>query len=128
MQRLILALMAAVCVATAAGAADAAPAPAVAADAAPPLVFGVDHPGDAALLDAQFFIGSHGYCWYDSAWRGPGFYWCGSQWRRGVGWGGPAGWRGWASGPRFWRGGVWIGPRNYRNRDWRGWNRGGRPR
>jgi hypothetical protein len=30
----------------------------------------------------------------DSAWRGPGFYWCGYAWRRGYGWGGGYGWRG----------------------------------
>jgi hypothetical protein len=25
------------------------------------------------------------YCWYDSAWSGPGWYWCGYAWRRGFG-------------------------------------------
>jgi len=39
------------------------------------------------------------YCWYDSAWRGPGWYVCGSEWRRGFGWGGHFGWRGWYSRP-----------------------------
>ena len=28
------------------------------------------------------------YCWYDDGWRGPGWYWCGYQSRRGYGWGG----------------------------------------
>ena len=33
------------------------------------------------------------YCWYEDAWRGPGWYVCGSQWRRGFGCGrGPWGW------------------------------------
>ena len=37
---------------------------------------------------------SHGrrYCWYDDGWHGPGFYWCGYAWRRGLGWGGGLGW------------------------------------
>ncbi len=35
------------------------------------------------------------YCWYEDAWRGPGWYVCGSQWRRGFGWGGQYGWHGW---------------------------------
>jgi hypothetical protein len=38
------------------------------------------------------------YCWYDSAWNGPGWYWCGYPWRRGIGWGGAYGWRGWRGG------------------------------
>jgi hypothetical protein len=47
---------------------------------------------------AQFFFGGRRYCWYDRGWHGPGFYWCGYAWRRGVGWGGPVGWRGWHRG------------------------------
>ncbi len=42
--------------------------------------------------------GGHRYCWYDSAWNGPGWYWCGSPWRRGYGWGGGYGWHGWRGG------------------------------
>jgi hypothetical protein len=42
--------------------------------------------------------GGHRYCWYDSAWNGPGWYWCGYPWRRGLGWGGAYGWRGWRGG------------------------------
>jgi hypothetical protein len=45
--------------------------------------------------NAQFVWGGRNYCWYNSAWRGPGWYWCGYAWRRGIGWGGAAGWRGW---------------------------------
>jgi hypothetical protein len=44
---------------------------------------------------AQFFWGGRRYCWYPSGWRGPGWYQCGFAWRRGFGWGGPAGWHGW---------------------------------
>jgi hypothetical protein len=47
---------------------------------------------------AQFFFGGRHYCWYDRGWHGPGFYWCGYAWHRGVGWGGPVGWRGWHRG------------------------------
>ncbi|HEY1888051.1 MAG TPA: hypothetical protein VGG86_18685 [Roseiarcus sp.] len=44
---------------------------------------------------AQFFWGGRRYCWYPSGWRGAGWYQCGFAWRRGFGWGGPAGWHGW---------------------------------
>jgi hypothetical protein len=44
---------------------------------------------------AQFFWGGRRYCWYPSGWQGPGWYQCGFAWRRGFGWGGPAGWHGW---------------------------------
>ena len=43
---------------------------------------------------AQFFYGGRDYCWYDDGWRGPGFYWCGYAWRRGLGWGGGV-WMAW---------------------------------
>ncbi len=45
--------------------------------------------------NAQFVWGGRNYCWYNSAWQGPGWYWCGYAWRRGFGWGGRAGWHGW---------------------------------
>ncbi len=38
------------------------------------------------------------YCWYDDAWNGPGWYWCGDEWDSGYGWGGPYGWNGWGGG------------------------------
>jgi hypothetical protein len=44
---------------------------------------------------AQFVWGGRRYCWYNSAWRGAGWYQCGFAWRRGLGWGGAAGWHGW---------------------------------
>jgi hypothetical protein len=52
--------------------------------------------------DAQYIYGGRRYCFYPDGWRGPGFYWCGFNWRRGYGWGGPMGWRGWGGpGPRI---------------------------
>lgn len=47
------------------------------------------------VQQAQFFFGGRDYCWYNSGWHGPGFYWCGYAWRRGFGWGGGRGWHGW---------------------------------
>jgi hypothetical protein len=47
------------------------------------------------LHKAQYVYGGRNYCWYGAGWRGPGWYWCGYAWRRGFGWGGPVGWRGW---------------------------------
>lgn len=79
------------------------------------------------LLKTQWAWGGRSYCWYDNGWQGPGFYWCGYNFRRGYGWGGPAGWHGW-------RGGGWeargYGYDRYRYRhDWdrdryrdRGWD------
>ena len=43
------------------------------------------------------------YCWYDEAWQGPGWYWCGYDWTNGYGWGGPYGWNGWGGGGYWWR-------------------------
>ena len=40
---------------------------------------------------SPYFWGGRNYCWYGGGWHGPGFYWCGYAWRRGWGWGGPAG-------------------------------------
>jgi len=63
--------------------------------AATPALFG---PGQNLGLyqKTQFWLwGGRNYCWYDLGWRGPGFYWCGYANRRGFGWGGPVGWRGW---------------------------------
>ncbi|WP_424631342.1 hypothetical protein [Bradyrhizobium sp. SYSU BS000235] len=49
----------------------------------------------SAVEQTQFIFGGRNYCWYDAGWHGPGFYWCGYAMRRGFGWGGGAGWRGW---------------------------------
>jgi len=60
--------------------------------------------GTKRLLDpyamaekAQVFVwGGRRHCFYHDAWNGPGWYWCDYAWRRGSGWGGGPGWRGWA--------------------------------
>jgi len=67
--------------------------------------------GVTTLPDAQssaaepvaYFYRGHDYCWYYDGWHGPGWYWCGYEFRRGIGWGSPVwGWNSWAwSGPRF---------------------------
>jgi hypothetical protein len=49
----------------------------------------------ASVETVQFVWGGHRYCWYNAGWRGSGWYRCGFRWRRGLGWGGPVGWRGW---------------------------------
>lgn len=55
-------------------------------------------PGIAAPTDvqqSQFVFGGRNYCFYPNGWNGPGFYWCGYAFRRGLGWGGGHGWHGW---------------------------------
>src|SRR5580658_7433714 len=48
------------------------------AEPSPQLIFGVDRAGDATSLErVQFIFGGHNFCWYESGWQGPGFYWCG---------------------------------------------------
>lgn len=49
----------------------------------------------AVVDEVQFTYRGHRFCWYNTGWRGPGWYRCGFRWRRGLGWGGPVGWRGW---------------------------------
>jgi hypothetical protein len=49
----------------------------------------------ALTEDVAFIWGGRRYCWYNTGWRGPGWYQCGFRLRRGLGWGGPSGWRGW---------------------------------
>lgn len=74
----------------------------------------------------QFVYGGYRHCWYGNGWHGAGWYRCGYAFRRGLGWGGPVGWNGWAApgvvvaapgvavgvGPYFWNG------RHYYNRRW----------
>lgn len=48
-----------------------------------------------AVQTVQFMWRGRRYCWYSHGWRGPGWYRCGFQRRRGLGWGGPSGWHGW---------------------------------
>ena len=49
----------------------------------------------AAINKVAFIYRGRRFWWYNTGWRGPGWYWCGYRWRRGFGWGGPVGWRGW---------------------------------
>jgi hypothetical protein len=60
----------------------------------------------ALTENVQYFFGGRNYCWYDFGWNGPGWYWCGYGARRGFGWGGGRGFRGWGGGGR--RGGVVV--------------------
>jgi hypothetical protein len=65
---------------------------------------------DNLRMDVQYYpylYHRHRYCWYDDAWRGPGWYWCGYGYRNGFGWGGGLGWLGW--GHEGFRGGVYRG-------------------
>ncbi len=66
---------------------------AVAPAQALPVHSGLAAPSDVA--QAQFVFGGRNYCFYPNGWNGPGFYWCGYAFRRGLGWGGGAGWHGW---------------------------------
>jgi hypothetical protein len=51
---------------------------------------------DLNLVDqVQFVYEGHKHCWYRDGWHGPGWYWCGYRTRRGFGWGGEEGYRGW---------------------------------
>lgn len=69
------------------------------AEPSPHLIFGVDRASEAPFLTpVQFIFGGRTFCWYDSGWSGPGFYWCGYAMRSGMGWGGGAGWHGWQRG------------------------------
>ena len=43
----------------------------------------------SSIKQAQFIFGGRNYCFYLDGWHGPGFYWCGYAYRRGLGWGGP---------------------------------------
>ena len=82
----------------------------------------VSYAGEAGQFEkTQFFWGGRNYCWYPGGWRGPGYYWCGFQWRRGYGWGGPVGWHGWGRRDGGWRdGGDRGGWRGGDHRDWHG--------
>src|SRR4051812_37965224 len=48
---------------------------------------------------ALYVVGGRRYCFSFDGWHGPGWYRCGFAWRRGLGWGGVYGWRGWDYGP-----------------------------
>ena len=68
----------------------------------------------APVEKTQFFFGGYNYCWYPSAWNGPGWYYCGYAWNRGYGWGGGYGWHGWRGGRGF--GGRGFGGRGFGGR------------
>ena len=71
----------------------ASPAPAAIADGA---LAGRTSLIDNALIDkVQYEYGGQNYCYYETGWKGPGWYWCGHEETYGVGWGGAYGWRGW---------------------------------
>lgn len=106
--------------ALAAGATLSVPAQATPAGALGPLNTAA---GDLNMIEqAQYVWGGRRYCWYAIGWKGPGWYRCGYAARRGYGWGGPVGWRGWYYGPRpgYARGRYYWGGRYYHNRYWRG--------
>lgn len=54
-----------------------------------------DSVGIDLVEKAQYVYRGRRYCFYFDGWHGPGWYWCGYSHRRGYGWGGPTGWRGW---------------------------------
>ena len=86
----------------------------VSTDAAPNLLNDSVYHGSAAPLahPVQFYIyGGRHWCWYDDAWNGPGYYWCGYPWDEGIGWGGGFGWHGWRGGHG---GGGFGGGTNFR--------------
>ena len=39
----------------------------------------------SSIKQAQFIFGGRNYCFYLDGWHGPGFYWCGYAYRRGLG-------------------------------------------
>jgi hypothetical protein len=102
MRKFVLTLTAIVLSASAlVGAADAAPL-----GATSPLASAADQLN--VVEKTQYVWGGRNYCWYPDGWRGPGWYWCGYRLRRGLGWGGGLGFRGWNhGGPRA----VIVGPR-----------------
>src|SRR5262249_57813157 len=59
-----------------------------------PIALGTAADELAAVETAQFFWRGRQFCWYDTGWRGPGWYECGFRWRRGLGRRGPTGWHG----------------------------------
>ena len=79
-----------------AGAMLAAPAQAAPAGFAAGLNAGLS--GADLVEKAQYVYRGRRYCFYFDGWHGPGWYWCGYSHRRGYGWGGASGWRGWHHG------------------------------
>ncbi len=71
----------------AAGSAQAAPL------SAAPGAIGAAAESMSIVDTVQYVYGGRPHCWYPSGWKGAGWYVCGNRWRRGYGWGGPAGWK-----------------------------------
>lgn len=99
--------------------------------AAPAIGTGLDRaaPDNPLLQDVQgraFVFRGRTFCFYFDGWNGPGWYRCGWNWRRGLGWGGVYGWNNWEWGPAARRfghgGGRWSG----RSASGRGGNWGSR--
>ena len=110
MNKLGLSVVAAIAALGVAGGASAAGVLGADSDApAAKLVVGVYNTADPVGLEkTQWLFGGRGYCWYLDGWHGPGYYWCGYAYRRGLGWGGPSGWNGWGGGWRTgWNGAGW---------------------
>ena len=61
--------------------------------------------GKVAAVEGEefYWYGGHRYCWYDAGWHGRGWYWCGENLHRGIGWGGPIGWHWWHHRGHPWR-------------------------
>jgi hypothetical protein len=118
LQTAVLAVLASIGLASAAGAVSAAPI--VSNPDGARLITGVYSSTDQVqLTQAQWAWRGQNYCWYPNGWRGPGYYQCGFAMRRGFGWGGPAGWNGWRY-DRGFRGGDRGWHRGWRDhRDWR---------
>lgn len=72
-----------------------------------------------------YAYGGRRYCWYDSAWRGPGWYWCGYGARRGYGWGGGYGWNNWRHSGHYYGGGGHYGGSGYGGGHYGGGHYGG---
>jgi hypothetical protein len=89
-------LMVAVALALGAGLGGAAQATPLALPSQLPAVDG----GTVPIERVQFVYSGRNYCFYPDGWHGPGWYWCGYASRRGLGWGGVEGWRGWHRGGR----------------------------
>jgi hypothetical protein len=51
--------------------------------------------GLALTNQVDFLFGGRKHCWYAEGWNGAGWYWCGYATRKGKGWGGGEGFRGW---------------------------------
>jgi hypothetical protein len=85
-------------------AATAVSAAALPAQAAPAIGSGIAQTDEAnpLLQDVQnrvFVYRGRPYCFYFDGWHGAGWYRCGWNWRRGLGWGGVYGWNDWDYGP-----------------------------